>query len=101
MNDHHRSTRVDIAVLFVLYHWKCIRIGENWGKYGNALSDLDPNELDLSFPAPSDSTKFHQILFKMWPQERWQTDTDKQTDRRQRPVSCYATAVGQRKCKTI
>jgi len=41
---------------------------------------LTPNELDLSFPAPNDRAKFHQILFKkLRPHERAMTDTQTAT----------------------
>jgi len=41
---------------------------------------LTPNELNLSFPAPNDCAKFHQILFKIVTVGAM---TDTQTDRRQ------------------
>jgi len=40
---------------------------------------LTPNELDLSFPAPNDRAKFHQILFKIataWACDDRHTDSD-------------------------
>jgi len=65
-----------------------------------ALPILTPNELDLSFPAPDDCAKFHQILFKI-ATVRAMTDrhTERHTDR-QTPVillsaPCYAIAMGQ------
>jgi len=39
---------------------------------------LTPNELDLSFPAPNDCAKFHQILFKI---ATVGAMTDRHTDR--------------------
>jgi len=46
---------------------------------------LTPNELNLSFTAPNDCAKFHQILFKIATVGAM-TDrqTDRQTHRRQR-----------------
>jgi len=60
---------------------------------------LTPNELDLSFPAPNDCAKFHQILFKI---ATVGAVTDTQTHRhidRQTPAillsaPCYAIAWG-------
>ena len=46
---------------------------------------LTPNELDLSFPAPNDCAKFHQILFKIatvgaMTDRHTDTQTHRQTD---------------------
>jgi len=49
---------------------------KNWG-----YQILTLNELDLSFPAPNDRAKYHQVQFKIATAGAM---TDTQTDRRQR-----------------
>jgi len=57
---------------------------------------LTPNELDLSFLAPNDCAKFHQILFKS---ATVGAMTDTQTDTQMPAIllspPCYAIAMGQ------
>ena len=61
---------------------------------------LTPNELDLSFPAPDDCAKFHQILFKIATVGAMtDTQTHRHTDRQTPAIflsaPCYAIAMGQ------
>jgi len=66
---------------------------------------LTPNELDLSFPAPNDCAKFHQILFKI-ATVRVMTDTQKDTQTRRqtdasdliiRPMLCNSNGTDNHK----